>query len=43
MRQERYLSNKVIGQPKETDKYTPEQLEAIGMVGIYSREEEEER
>jgi hypothetical protein len=30
-----YLSDKFIGRPQATTTYTVEQLEAIGMVGVY--------
>jgi hypothetical protein len=33
-----WLRDKVIGKPKETEKYTVEELEEMEMVGVYSRE-----
>ena len=33
-----FLQNAVIGRPKATDKYTVEQLEVMGMVGVYSND-----
>jgi len=37
--QERWLSGKTIGRPKATEHYTVEQLEAMGMVGVYVEDE----
>jgi len=34
-RQKAWLSDKIIGRPKATDMYTVEQLEAMGLVGVY--------
>lgn len=33
---QRFLQGKIVGRPKETDTYTVEELEAIGLVGIYA-------
>lgn len=33
-----WLKDKIILEPKATDTYTVEQLEEMGMVGVYSRE-----
>lgn len=30
-----WLDNKIIGRPQATEKYTVEQLEEMGMVGVY--------
>lgn len=39
-----WLKGKVITRPKATDKYTIEELEAMGMVGVYdpTRENDDE-
>ena len=34
-----YLSDKFIGRPQATTTYTVEQLEAMGMVGVYKIED----
>lgn len=31
-----WLADKIIGRPKAGDKYTVEELEAMGMIGIYT-------
>jgi len=33
-----WIGNKVIGRPKATESHTVEELEAMGLIGIYSRE-----
>lgn len=33
--QKEFLYNKIIARPKATDTHTVEQLEAMGMVGVY--------
>jgi len=38
--QERWLSDKTIGSPKATERYTVEQLEAMGFVGVYVEDED---
>ena len=35
-----YLSDKIIGRPQATSKYAVEQLEEMGMVGVYAREDD---
>lgn len=35
----KWLSDKIIRDPKATDFYTVEQLKKMGMVGIYAKEE----
>lgn len=37
-----WLKGKVIGRPQASFKYTVEQLEAMGMVGVYDPEGEEQ-
>lgn len=37
-RQERYLAGKIIGDPKATDRYSVDELKAMGMVGVYNKE-----
>jgi len=37
-----YLKDKIIGEPQATEKYTVEQLKAMGMVGVYTTREKEE-
>lgn len=39
-RQKRYLADKVIGLPKATGAYSVQELERMGMVGIYASEEQ---
>jgi hypothetical protein len=39
----RQLSGKIIGPPKATPEYTVEQLETMGLVGVYEPETDEER
>ena len=34
---EAWLSDKIIGRPKASEKYTVEQLESMGMRGVYAR------
>lgn len=36
----KWLKDKLIGRPKATETYTAEQLEAMGMIGIYAQPEE---
>lgn len=36
-RERHYLSDKIIADPKATEYYTVEQLEEIGMVGVYAK------
>lgn len=33
-------SEHIVGRPKATERYTTEQLEVMGMIGIYARDEE---
>lgn len=33
-----WVNSNVIGRPKATEKYTVEELENMGMIGIYARE-----
>lgn len=33
-----WLSDKIIGEPQATEHYTVEQLKAMNMVGVYSKE-----
>jgi hypothetical protein len=33
----RWLDGKIIGRPQATEAYTVEQLESIGMVGVYAQ------
>lgn len=35
-REKRYLADKVIGRPHETIAHTVDELERMGMVGVYS-------
>ena len=37
-----FLEGKVLGSPKATEAYTTEQLTAMGMVGVYEEERNEE-
>lgn len=37
-REKRYLADKVIGRPNETVDYSVEELERMGMVGVYSKD-----
>ena len=39
-RQERWLSNKVLGHPRETDAHTVLELVRMGIVGVYLPDEE---
>ena len=33
-----YLENKIIGRPKATERYSVEELEAMGLVGVYKED-----
>ena len=34
-----WLKDKIIGEPKASEKYTVEQLKEMGLVGVYVKEE----
>ena len=36
--QERWLADKILGDPQATDYYSVEQLKQMGMVGVYTNE-----
>ena len=35
-----WLADKIVARPQATEKYTVEQLETLGMVGVYAQEGE---
>ena len=38
-RHRQWLKDKIIGEPKASEKYTVEQLKEMGLVGVYVKEE----
>lgn len=36
--QKKYRSGKIVGRPKSTAHFTTEQLEKMGLIGIYTKE-----
>jgi len=38
-----WLADKVIGKPQKTEKYTVEQLQQVGLVGVYAKEDTDDR